>query len=102
MGYYNNPKGCTEVFSKTIKFELGQLIEPIENIPEEHIIYDYRIKTFMLASQATSKNLVNCWHFRTFTKKVVEMSYLLQKLNITKHAKLLDFLLQNIECPQAY
>lgn len=102
MKYYCNKKECDELLYKTTKLQLAGLIQPIENIADEHIIYDCNSRKFMLSTEATDKNLINCWHFKTKSKKNNGVVYILNKINITKHGELVEFLLQEIEFPQVY
>ncbi|MBE6700754.1 MAG: hypothetical protein E7582_02555 [Ruminococcaceae bacterium] len=102
MRYYSNKKECDELLYKTTKLQLASLIQPIENIAGEHIVYDCNNRKFMLSTEATDKNLINCWHFKTKSKKNNEVCYILNKINITKHRELLEFLLQEIEFPELY
>ena len=102
LKYYSNKKECDKMLYKTTKLMLSALIQPIENIEEKHIIYDYNIKKFMSSDKATNKNLINCWHFDTKNKKTDEVLYILDKVHITKYTNLLDFLLQEIEFLELY
>ena len=102
MRYYSNKKECDELFYQTTKLELAGLIQPVENIAEEHIIYDCKNRKFMLSTEATDKNLINCWHFITKSKKTKEVVYILNKIAIIKYRGLVDFLMQQIEFPNFY
>ena len=102
MKYYCNKKECNELLYQTTKLQLAGLIQPIENIADEHIIYDCNSRKFILSTEATDKNLINCWHFKTKSKKNNAVIYILNKINITKYGELVEFLLQEIEFPQVY
>lgn len=97
MGYCHNKEKYDNLLTKTIKLPLSALIEPIDNIPDEHIIYDRNNNIFMLSTESTNENLINCWHFGAISNKSDEVLYLLKNLDIARHTKLLKFLLQQVE-----
>lgn len=102
MKYYLDKEKYDELLNKTMKLPLSALIEPIDNIPDKHIIYDRSNNIFMLSTEATNENLINCWHFGAMSNKTDEILYLLNKLDIVSHSKLLKFLLQQVEFSELY
>ena len=102
MEYFRNKEEYDILLDKKLKLPLSALIEPIDNTPDEHIIYDRTHHKFMLSTEAANENIINCWHFGALFKKNDETLYLFSRIYISNHDKLLNFLLQQIEFPEYY